>query len=52
MPVNLRLKISYLRVYCNWPNVDSPKTFNEKVLRRIIYDKNKKYGELADKYYR
>ncbi|QKJ87088.1 hypothetical protein PMPD1_2142 [Paramixta manurensis] len=45
-----RVKIGYFRSYNKWPNIKNPRTFNEKVLQRMVYDKNPRYAELADKY--
>ncbi|WP_263576719.1 ATP-grasp fold amidoligase family protein [Acinetobacter pseudolwoffii] len=50
LPTSLRIKIGYFRVYKKWPNTSHPKAFNEKVLARIIHDKNELYPMLADKY--
>lgn len=38
-----RKKIGYT------PNFDTPKSFNEKVNYRMIYDRNPLYTQLADK---
>lgn len=46
----MRMKISYFRIYKKWPNLKNPQTFNEKVLKRIAYEKNPIFAELADKY--
>lgn len=31
-------------------NIKDPKTFNEKVIKRILFDKQEIYSRLADKY--
>ena len=50
LPIDTKAKIAYFRSYNKWPNINKPKTFNEKILRRMLKDKNKRYAELADKY--
>lgn len=49
-PSILRVKIKYFRVYKKWPDIENPKTFNEKIIRRMVFDKNPKYSELSDKF--
>lgn len=46
----MRMKISYFRFFKKWPDLENPQTFNEKVLRRVAYEKNPIFSELADKY--
>lgn len=46
----LRMKITYFRIFKQWPNIESPKTFNEKVLHRIAFDRNPIFAQLADKF--
>lgn len=50
MSPEMRLKIIYYRMHREWPNFSNPMTFNEKVLRRLVRDKNPIYGQLADKF--
>ena len=50
LPPTLKIKMDYFRQYKKWPNTISPQTFNEKVLKRIIYDRNELYPIFADKY--
>ena len=50
LPTTLKVKIGYFRCYKKWPNTSHPKTFNEKVLARIIHDRNELYPMFADKY--
>lgn len=41
---------AYKRFFGKELNLDSPKTFNEKIIRRILFDKKEIYSKLADKY--
>lgn len=50
LPSTLKLKIGYFRKFKKWPDVSNPKTFNEKVLNRIVYDRNELYSFFTDKY--
>ena len=40
----------YFMEYGKLPNINHPKTFNEKVTKRIVFDNNPLYAELSDKY--
>lgn len=50
LPYKTKLSLHYFRSFKKLPNLNNPKTFNEKVLRRIIYDKKNIYSFYADKY--
>lgn len=43
------LEDRYGRFYGHTPDLEHPKTFNEKILFRMLNDKNKIYTQLADK---
>lgn len=45
--IRARLLFRYRAGY--WPNLRSPKTFNEKVLHRVLCDRNPLFPRLADK---
>lgn len=45
-----RVKLRYFRVYKKLPNIKKPKTFNEKVISRILGEQKDIYSTLADKY--
>lgn len=46
----MRMKISYFRIFKEWPNLKYPKTFNEKILNRILFVRDPKFAFYADKY--
>ncbi|EXB32975.1 MULTISPECIES: ATP-grasp fold amidoligase family protein [Acinetobacter] len=50
LPKKYRLALSYFRVFGVFPNIESPQNFNEKVLNRILYNKDTQFSLLADKY--
>lgn len=50
LPKKYRLILSYYRKFGEFPNIETPQKFNEKVLNRILYDKNPQFSLLADKY--
>lgn len=50
LPKKYRLSLSYFRVFGVFPNVENPRNFNEKVLNRILYNKDPQFSLLADKY--
>ncbi|WP_436913404.1 ATP-grasp fold amidoligase family protein [Acinetobacter schindleri] len=50
LPYKTKLVIRYFRAFKRFPNFKQPQTFNEKVLNRIIFEKNPIYSQLADKY--
>ncbi|WP_180190495.1 ATP-grasp fold amidoligase family protein [Acinetobacter sp. YH01009] len=49
-PNKLKAQLGYYLNFREWPNLNQPLTFNEKVLNRILYDRNMIYPLLADKY--
>lgn len=48
--VELRLSIQYYRIFKKWPRFENPISMNEKILKRILYEKDPNFAELADKY--
>lgn len=50
LPKKIRIAVNYFRIFKVWPNIDEPKNFNEKILHRIIYEKDNKFSFFADKY--
>lgn len=50
MPYKIKLSIRYFKDFKKLPNLKNPKTFNEKVLKRITYDRKSIYALFADKY--
>lgn len=50
LPKKYRLALTYFRVFGVFPNIENPQNFNEKVLNRILYDKDSRFSLLADKY--
>lgn len=50
LPPKLNLSIQYFLKLGKWPNLTTPKTFNEKVQYRKLYDRNILLGPYADKY--
>lgn len=49
LPPRLRLAIEYYRRHRRWPNFERPRTFNEKVNARQLYDRDPRYPRLVDK---
>lgn len=50
LPKKYRLIVTYYRTFGLLPNIEAPQSFNEKVLNRILYDKDPQFSLLADKY--
>lgn len=50
LPKKYRLALTYFRIFGVFPNIENPQNFNEKVLNRILYDKDSQFSLLADKY--
>jgi hypothetical protein len=50
MPDKLYYSIRYFVNYGRFPHINNPKTFNVKILNRMLYDRNYLYTKLADKY--
>ena len=50
LPKKYRLALTYFRTFGVFPNIENPQNFNEKVLNRILYDKDSQFSLLADKY--
>ncbi len=48
-PPRLHAALDYARALHYWPNIDNPQTFNEKVVWRMLYDRDPRFPELADK---
>lgn len=49
-PLELRVKLVMLRSLGYWPNIDNPRTFNEKIAYRKLRQHDDRYKVLADKW--
>lgn len=49
LPDKPYLQIKFLVIKGQWPDIDNPKTFSEKVQARKLYDRREIYGRLVDK---
>ncbi|MFZ3417160.1 ATP-grasp fold amidoligase family protein [Arthrobacter sp. 3Tela_A] len=49
LPLPLRRRIHYLKAHRRWPNLDKPRSFNEKVNWRIINDRRDDIAWTCDK---
>lgn len=49
LPDKLYVQLKFWSIKGEWPDVDNPKTFSEKVQYRKIHDRNPLYGKLVDK---
>lgn len=49
LPAKLRLAIDFYKNNGYWPKLDPPRTFNEKIIFRKLYDRNPLFVILADK---
>lgn len=50
LPNSSKVRIGYYLTYKKFPNLKFPDTFNEKVSKRIVFEKNPLFSQLADKY--
>lgn len=50
MPDAAHLRIMYRILVGNWPDLDHPRTFNEKLQWLKLHDRKPLYGRLVDKY--
>ena len=50
LPNNFKVKLGYFLFHKSIPNINHPTSLNEKILNRILYDKNEMYPILADKF--
>jgi len=50
LPDKIDFSLKFRRAFGRWINWENPKSFNEKIIWRIIYDKNPIYTLLSDKY--
>ncbi len=50
LPARLRVALLYFRIFKKLPNLDNPKTINEKILRRIFFEKDPNFTFYADKF--
>lgn len=48
--IDSRLKLRYYKNFNIWPNLNNPTKFNEKILYRMLHDRNKFYPILTDKF--
>jgi hypothetical protein len=49
LPNNVKVKLGYFLINKKWPNVNNPKSINEKIVHRILFDRNFEYSMYADK---
>lgn len=49
LPDKAYLALKFWSIKGVWPNIDSPKTFSEKVQYRKLYDRRPLFGQLVDK---
>jgi hypothetical protein len=49
LPASWALSVIYFRAHGRWPNLRSPKTFNEKIQYRKLHQHDKRFSRLADK---
>jgi len=49
LPYGLGWRLRYLRGHHRWPRLSPPRTYNEKVLWRILYDRRPELGIASDK---
>lgn len=50
LPNNFKVKLGYFIFHKTFPNIKNPTNLNEKILNRILYEKNEMYSMLADKF--
>lgn len=50
LPNSFKVKLGYFLFHKSIPNIKEPTNLNEKILSRIIYEKNEMYSILADKF--
>ena len=50
MPDELYIKICYRAAFGNWPDLDNPVTFNEKLNWLKLHDRKPIYSKMVDKY--
>lgn len=50
LPAKYRVAIQYYRTFKVWPDVRHPKNINEKILKRILFEKDPQFAFFADKY--
>jgi hypothetical protein len=49
LPPRLRVAIEFLRVHGRLPDLENPRTFNEKILWRMLNDRDERLPDLVDK---
>ena len=49
LPYGLGWRLRYLRGHHRWPRLSPPRTYNEKILWRILYDRRPELGIASDK---
>lgn len=49
LPSEIAIKIHYLRIFKKWPNLKEPRTFNEKINWRKLYQYNPDFALYSDK---
>lgn len=50
LPNSIKVRFGYYLTYKKFPNLFCPATFNEKVSKRIVFEKNPLFSQLSDKY--
>lgn len=50
LPNNFKVKLGYFLFHKSIPNINHPRNLNEKILNRVLYEKNEIYPLLADKF--
>lgn len=50
LPDKMYISLMYYRYFHKWPNIEKPKTYNEKIQWLKLHDRNKLYNIMADKY--
>ena len=49
LPQALYLKIRHFKKVGRWPNVNKPKSFNEKIIHRLLKTNDQRFTDLSDK---
>ncbi|WP_104498385.1 ATP-grasp fold amidoligase family protein [Acinetobacter indicus] len=50
LPPYLRISLQYFRIFKQFPNLTKPTTINEKILKRILHEKDPNFAFYADKH--
>jgi len=49
LPLELYVKIRHFKKVGRWPNVNDPKSFNEKIIHRLLKTNDQRFTDLSDK---